>query len=308
MFNESLRVIRRYPQRRGICPRMVVLPVLERVTRAVLVRRGVESRHVDTPIARVHVYDAPGEGSRKPVVLLHGIGTSASPFAPILARLRKSSRRVLALDAPGHGLSSTPIRSLDPERLFESIAHVLDRELQEPAVLVGCSLGGAMALKYAQQRPGNVAGLMLASPGGAPVDDPEERERFLRLFQVENLADARAFLERLHHVVPWYGPLIGPDLIRLFKNPSVRSILRTVRPEHFFKAEDFSALEMPIRVLWGRSDRVIPNSCLDFFKKNLPVHTVFDEPHGVGHSPHTEAPRLFMAAIHKSLEEATNRS
>src|SRR5690349_6934214 len=94
------------PSKRGICPSMVVMPVLERVTQAVLVRRGVESRHVDTPIARVHVYDAPGEGSRKPVVLLHGIGASASPFAPVLARLRKSSRRVLAVDAPGHGLSS----------------------------------------------------------------------------------------------------------------------------------------------------------------------------------------------------------
>lgn len=281
------------------------MPFFEQVTRVVLTRRGVESRHVETPIARVHVYDAPGQGRRKPVVLLHGIGASASPFAPVLARLRQSSRRVLALDAPGHGLSSAPRSTLDPERLFEGIAHVLDLELREPAVLVGCSLGGAMALRYAQRRPQNVAGLMLASPGGAPVDDPEERERFLRLFEVENLRDARAFLARLHHEVPWYGPLLGPDLVRLFKNPSVRSILRSVRPEHFFKPEDFSALNMPIRVLWGRSDRVIPASCLEFFKTNLPSHTVFEEPEKVGHSPHTEAPRLFMSAIYKTLEEAS---
>lgn len=284
---------------------MVVMPVLERVTRAVLVRRGVESRHIDTPIARVHVYDAPGEGSRKPVVLLHGIGASASPFAPFLARLRKTSRRVLAIDAPGHGLSSPPRSTLDPERLFESIMHVLDRELREPALVVGCSLGGAMALKYAQHATNRVAGLVLASPGGAPVDDPHEREQFLRLFQVENIRDAHAFLERLHHQVPWYGPLIVPDLIRLFKNPAVRSILRTVRPEHFFKPEDFSSLSMPIRVLWGRSDRVIPTCCLEFFKQNLPAHTVFEEPHGVGHSPHVDAPRLFMAAIHKSLDDVS---
>lgn len=287
---------------------MVVMPVLERVTRVVLVRRGVESRHIDTPVARMHVYDAPGTGAHPPVVLLHGIGASASPFAPVLARLRKSTRRVLAVDAPGHGLSGTPHTTLDPERLFEAIQYVLDRELTEPAVLVGCSLGGAMALKYAMARPDNVAGLMLASPGGAPVDDPEERERFLRLFEVENLRDARAFLERLHHEVPWYGRFLGPDLVRLFKNPSVRSILRTVRPEHFFKPEDFSGLKMPIRVIWGRSDRVIPATCLEFFKKNLPPHAVFEEPHGVGHSPHTEAPRLFMAAIRKTLDEASRQT
>jgi len=287
---------------------MVVLPVLERVARVVLVRRGVESRHVETPIGRVHLYDAPGTGSGKPIVLLHGIAASASPFAPVLARLRKSSRRVLALDSPGHGLSSTPRTTLDPERLFQSIAHVLDHELHESALLVGCSLGGAMAIKYAQQRPGQVAALMLASPGGAPVDDPDERQRFLRLFEVQNLRDARVFLERLHHEVPWYGPLIAPDLIRLFNNPSVRSILRSVRPEHFFKPEDFQSLTMPIRVMWGRSDRVIPASCLEFFKKHLPAHAVFDEPHGVGHSPHIEAPREFIAAVHKSLEDASRRT
>lgn len=286
---------------------MVVLPVLERVTRAMLVRRGVASRHVDTPIARVHLYDARGEGNRKPVVLLHGIGASASPFAPLLAKLSKTSRRVLAVDSPGHGLSSQPRTNLCPEKLFEALMYVLDRELDEPALVVGNSLGGAMALRYAQQRPEKVAGLVLASPGGAPVDDAEELERFLGLFEIKNLRDAKDFLERLHHEMPWYGPLLGPDLIRTFKNPSVRSILQSVRPEHFFKPEDFSELSMPIRVVWGRSDRIIPASCLEFFKKNLPAHTIFDEPHRIGHSPHTEDPRMFLTAIRRSLEEVSNR-
>jgi pimeloyl-ACP methyl ester carboxylesterase len=286
---------------------MVVLPVLERVTRAVLVRRGVESRHIDTPVARVHLYNAPGEGTRKPVVLLHGIGASASPFALTLARLRKTSRRVIAIDAPGHGLSSQPRTNLCPEKLFEALLHVLDQELDEPALVVGNSLGGAMALKYAQQRPERVAGLVLSSPGGAPVEDPAERERFLRSFEIETLRDAREFLERLNHEMPWYGPLLAPDLIRLFKNPAVRSILRSVRPEHFFKPEDLSSLSMPIRVLWGRSDRIIPASCLEFFKQNLPAHTVFEEPHGIGHSPHTEDPRMFLTAIRKSLEHVSSR-
>ncbi len=286
---------------------MVVLPILERVTRAVLVRRGVKSRHIDTPVARVHLYDAPGEGTRKPVVLLHGIGASASPFALTLARLRKTSRRVIAIDAPGHGLSSQPKTNLCPEKLFEALLHVLDQELDEPALVVGSSLGGAMALKYAQQRPERVAGLVLASPGGAPVEDPAELERFLRSFEIKSLRDAREFLERLNHEMPWYGPLLAPDLIRLFKNPAVRSILRSVRPEHFFKPEDLSSLSMPIRVLWGRSDRIIPASCLEFFKQNLPAHAVFEEPHGIGHSPHTEDPRMFLTAIRKSLEEVSRR-
>jgi len=288
--------------------RMILLPVLERVTRAVLTRRGVESRYVETPIARMHVYDARGEGSEAPVVFLHGIGTSASPFAPIIARVRKRSRRVLALDAPGHGLSSRPFVTLGPERLLEAITHVLDGELDEPAVVVGNSLGGAMALRYAMTRPERVAGLVLASPGGAPVVDPTEREAFFRGFEIETLREARAFLERLHHDVPWYGPLMAPDIVRLFKNPSVRSILSSVKPEHFFAPEDLASLEMPIHVLWGRSDRVIPQSCLAFFKEHLPPHAEFEEPEGIGHSPHLEDPRAFTRLIVQAMERAGAKS
>jgi len=280
---------------------MVILPVLERVTRALLVRRGVESRHVDTPIARVHVYDASGHGQRAPVVLLHGIGASSSPFAPTLARLRKKARRVLALDAPGHGLSSQPSSKLDPETFFEAIAYVLDRELDVPALIVGNSLGGAMALRYAQRSPDRVAGLVLTSPGGAPVDDPEERDRFIRLFDLASTKDALQFLERLHHEVPWYGPLLGPDVVRVFKNPAVRSILSNLRPEHFFAPGEFAELSMPIHVLWGKSDRIIPAVCLEFFKQNLPPHTIFEEPERVGHSPHLEDPRRFLDVIERTL-------
>jgi pimeloyl-ACP methyl ester carboxylesterase len=287
---------------------MVILPIFERVTRAVLVRRGVQSRFVETPVARLHLYDAPGTGDKPPVVLLHGIGSSASPFAPILHRLRRQSRRVLAPDAPGHGLSGDPVVPYDPERLLEALAHVLDRELDRPALLVGWSLGGATALRYARLRPERVAGLVLASPGGAPLGDPEELERFLRSFHLETTRDARAFFERLLHAVPWYAPLLAPDLVRMFGRPAVRALLANARPEHFFQPGELAALSMPIHVVWGRSDRVIPPACLEFFKQNLPSHTAFEEPEGVGHSPHIEDPRSFIAAIERMLAQIAERS
>jgi pimeloyl-ACP methyl ester carboxylesterase len=282
---------------------MVILPVLERVTRAVLVARGTRSRHVQTPVGRLHVYDTPGAGSLHPVVMLHGIATSAAPFASVMARLRPLSRRILAPDAPGHGLSGEPLVPLSPEALLESIAHVLDRELREPAVLVGCSLGGAIALRYALLRPERVAALVLGSPGGAPVEDPGERARFLGSFELSDSADARAFFARLHHEVPWYAGVLAPELVRLFARPAVRSLLGAVQPEHFFKPEELEGLRMPIHVVWGQSDRVIPSVCLSFFKKHLPSHASFEEPTGVGHSPHLEAPGLFAAAIERKLRE-----
>lgn len=211
---------------------------------------------------------------------------------------------MLALDAPGHGFSKAPEGTLDIQRFRDAIVDVLDRELggKEPALLVGNSLGGAMALHYAVSRPERVAGLVLSSPGGAPVHDPEERSRFLSGFDVKTMADARAFLDRLHHAVPWYGALVAPDLIRIFKRKSVRSILDSIEPEHYFTPGAFDALTMPIHILWGKSDRIIPASCLAFFKEHLPAHTVFEEPEGIGHSPHLEDPKAFYRMIEAALE------
>ena len=284
---------------------MVLLSVLDHVTRAMLVRRGVESRFVETPIGRLHLYDARGEGSSTPVVFLHGIASSSAVYGPALARVRKASRRVLAVDAPGHGLSSAPWVTLGPERLFEALSHVLDRELDAPALVVGNSLGGAMALRYAQRSPERVAGLVLTSPGGAPITDPEEHERFLRGFVLESVRDARDFLGRLNHAMPWYGPLVAPDVKRMFKNPAVRSILDSLEPRHFFAPGELASLPMPIHVIWGKSDRVIPPCCLGFFKENLPPHTVFEEPEGIGHSPHTEDPKGFMQLVLRALERVS---
>lgn len=284
---------------------MVLLSVLDHVTRAMLVRRGVESRFVETPIGRLHLYDARGEGSATPVVFLHGIASSSAVYGPALARVRKASRRVLAVDAPGHGLSSAPWVTLGPERLFEALSHVLDRELDAPALVVGNSLGGAMALRYAQRSPERVAGLVLTSPGGAPITDPEEHERFLRGFVLESVRDARDFLGRLNHAMPWYGPLVAPDVKRMFKNPAVRSILDSLEPRHFFAPGELASLPMPIHVIWGKSDRVIPPCCLGFFKENLPPHTVFEEPEGIGHSPHTEDPKGFMQLVLRALERVS---
>ena len=121
---------------------------------------------------------------------------------------------------------------------------------------------------------------------------------------MNNLRDARAFLDRLHHEVPWYGPLVAPDLMRIFNKAAVRAILDSIEPEHFFAPGDFDALTMPIHVLWGKSDRIIPASCLAFFKEHLPGHAVFSEPERIGHSPHLEDPKAFLRLVVKALEEA----
>lgn len=282
---------------------MGVLSFVENLTHRALTSRGVQSRWVDTKVARLHAYDAPGRGPLRTVAVLHGISSSAAAYGSLIQRLRGRFLRVVAPDAPGHGKSADPRVPLSPETLFESMSELLDRELTEPSVIFGCSLGGAMAVNYALARPERVRALVLASPAGAAMD-AEELARFLTMFRMRSRSDAAEFLGRLHRRAPWYTPFIASDLVDLFARPVITSFTASVRPEHLFTPEQLASLSMPVHLLWGRADRLMPGSSLEFYRKHLPPHATIEEPDRWGHCPHFDDP----AALAEKIAEFTRRA
>jgi len=222
-------------------------------------------------------------------VVLHGISSAATPFGPFLRRLHPAVRRVLAPDAPAHGFSGAPRVPLTPKALFGAMVELLDQELDEPAILVGNSMGGGVALHYAMNRPERVRGIFLASPAGAPME-PDAFKRFLQRFDLQSKADARTFMKRLYHKTPWFAPLIAGDVHRLFDREPIRTFTASASTEDLFTAEQISGLKMPVHLVWGRSERLMPEENLLFFKKHLPAHATIEEPEGFGHCPHLDAP------------------
>jgi pimeloyl-ACP methyl ester carboxylesterase len=279
---------------------MLLVPLAERLTRKALTARGVQSRHVSSAIAEHHVYDAPGTSpesdSLPTIVLLHGISSSAAIFAPTIGRLRAHARRVLAIEAPGHGLSGDPKVPLSPDTLFESMAEVLLRELDGPALICGNSLGGAIALSFALRHPDRVRGLFLTSPAGARMDH-ETFRGFLEVFDFRSNTEARAFLRRIYHRPPWYAPLIAADIRSSFTRKAVRDILDNAAAERLFSPEELSTLRMPIYLLWGKGDRLLPRENLAFYRGALPPHAVVEEPEDMGHCPHFDDPRGYAERI-----------
>jgi pimeloyl-ACP methyl ester carboxylesterase len=275
---------------------MALLPLLERAARSALNRSGLTSRAVRTQIADHHVYDARGAGALPTVVVLHGISSAATAFAPVIQRLRPHVRRVLAPDAPGHGFSSGPFEPLTPDSLFASMRELLDAELDEPAILFGNSLGGGVALNYAIERPDRVRGVFLSSPAGAAMSE-EAFQSFLRMFDMRSPAQTRAFLGRLYHRTPWFAPLIAGDVQRMFARDAILSFTSSARSQHLFQKEQLAALKMPIHLVWGRSERLLPKENLDFFKESLPSHATIDEPEGFGHCPHLDDPARLTREI-----------
>lgn len=273
-----------------------LLPTLERLARRELARRGITARQLDTPVAKLHVYDARGQGSGPPVVLLHGIGSAATPFAGVMGRLRRDAERIVAPDYPGHGFSSAANAPLTAELLFDVMTGALDQLLDKPSVLVGNSLGGAVALTYAIRRPERVRGLVLVSPAGARATD-EEWAAIRATFALGSRADARAFVERLYHKRPRLAPLIAWELPALMHRPAVRELLASATNDPLPQPEQLAALAAPVLLVWGKSERILPASLLDYYIRHLPPRTVVDQPEDFAHCPQFEAPGALARKI-----------
>ncbi len=230
------------------------------------------------------------------MVVLHGLGAAATPFGPVLTRLQRHARRVVAIELPGHGFSATPPAGFGATELLGAMREALDAVLDEPAVVCGNSLGGAVALRYALDRPERVRGLVLTSPAGAPLSD-DELATLRSGFDLGTDADARAFMARLYHRRPWFGPIVAGEVRTLMHRPVIRDLLASARADDAPTPPELAALRPPTLLWWGRSERLLPPSGLAYLRANLPAHAVVEEPEGLGHCPHIDDPARLAERI-----------
>jgi len=133
-----------------------------------------ESRFITAPDGlKLHVRDYGSRvAPRLPVVCLPGLARTAEDFHPLACALASDAaapRRVLALDYRGRGLSDhdrNPKNYAIPVELADAIA-VLAACEAAPAVIVGTSRGGLIAMALAAVQPGAIAGIVLNDIGPA---------------------------------------------------------------------------------------------------------------------------------------------
>src|SRR6266536_3152758 len=146
--------------------------------------------------------DDAGTGRGLPLVLVHGAAGRSEHWAQVLERLR-ASRRAVAVDLPGHGLSDPP-KDIDwsVEAMAEAL-HLATGELGlERFALAGHSLAGSIVAHYAAAHPERVAALAFLDTGryqptAADVEElragfrPEAYERFTSAWFEDILAGAQ---------------------------------------------------------------------------------------------------------------------
>jgi pimeloyl-ACP methyl ester carboxylesterase len=139
-----------------------------------------------------------GPAASLPVLFVHGLAGNGGQWALQLDHLRRH-RQVLALDLRGHG-ESDPAEdgAYDLDSLAADVGAAADDFALRRFVLVGHSLGAAVAIAFAGAHPERVAGLLLVDPNGDQTKIPRrEVEPFLAALRADPLGELEAYYRQL---------------------------------------------------------------------------------------------------------------
>jgi len=253
------------------------------------------------------------KGSGPVLLLIHGMAGALDTWRSVIDSLADHAT-VLAVDLPGHGASSPGGGDYSLGSLAAFLRDVLMALGHDRVTLVGHSLGGGIAMQFSYQFPEMTERLVLVSSGGLGLEvNPALRAASLpgaNLFlsltagatkRVSGLAERVLRAGRvpsnpnLEELVHSYSSLADADRRSAFL-ATVRSVVglsgQTVRAGDRLHL----ASEVPVLLIWGAEDPIIPVEHARAAHELLPHATlaVFD---GVRHFPHVEAPERFVAVL-----------
>jgi pimeloyl-ACP methyl ester carboxylesterase len=244
----------------------------------------------------MHYFEYGQEDAERPtLVALHGLSSGATPMGPVLRKLSPHYGRIIAPDMPGHGFSADP-KTLTVDAIYEGMIPLLDSVLTGPAVFFGHSLGGAVSMRIALERPDLVSGLVLLSPAGAPTP-ADDHEAWIERFQMTDQAAATTFVQDLYMKSPALLPIVAWACRRLFRREPVRQLLASTRRDHALTGQQLNGLTVPIRFIWGEAERTLLKAHRDFFIAHLPLHADVVTPRHFTHCPYLEYPDQVAALV-----------
>lgn len=286
--------------------------------------RSVTAGGIETFYLEAGPVDAP------PVVLVHGLSATNASMLPLVAALAKDFH-VLAPDLPGHGGTQATGEAHKAEFLGTWLSEFLRETCDEPAILIGNSLGGRTALEAALNSPFEVRGLVLLCPAVAfrklrqfvPLVRLVRNEiaalpvKVPRPMAIRGLRSLFADPSRLPEA--WYDAAIDEFIRVLTIRPNRLAIFSALR--HIYLDEPFGeggfwdrlpTLRPPALFLWGDRDVLVPAGFAKFVAEALPhgQSVILED---CGHVPQFEHPELtaqfcrdFIAGLSSAAPETAN--
>ncbi|MGE4075172.1 MAG: alpha/beta fold hydrolase, partial [Reyranella sp.] len=251
-----------------------------------------ESRFIDVGGANAHVRD---QGNRDgiPVVMIHGSMGSLHMWEGWVGALGQAAR-LISIDLPGHGLTGVwPREEYTIEAYADFVEVLVDTLNLDRFVLVGHSMGGAVAWTFAATRPDRVSQLVLVDAAGYPRTG--EAPLPTRLARMPVLGDIGIYFkpERLvrRSLAEVYADpaMVTRERVRRYAElqrfPGNReaTVLRA-RTQEPLDPTPLKRLTVPTLLLWGAKDRWVPITDAQRFQADIKGArlVVFDQ---LGHNP-----------------------
>lgn len=258
-------------------------------------------RYVTVDGTRIRYVDT---GQGPVVVLIHGLAASLYSWRYAIVPLEQAGFRVIAFDNRGFGFSDKPAHGYANATYVGLLFGLLDSLGVTEAVLVGHSMGGAIAAEAALTRPERARGLVLVDAAGMGVrwpfmlrvarwpivgalfDGLRGRGATARILKVLYADPSRVTSQ---DVDQYYAPLAEPGFGR-----GLRGVLREFRFDGL--RGRLGRIQTPTLVMWGAQDRLIPATVGQAMVSGL-GHAALVRFAGVGHALPEEAPGAFTLAL-----------
>jgi pimeloyl-ACP methyl ester carboxylesterase len=254
-------------------------------------------------------------GQGTPVILIHGIAASHHDWDELVPVLTDQGYACYALDLLGHGDSpKLSSRAYQMDWLFEHFSHWMKSlRLTEPAILIGHSLGGYLALEYARRVSAWTRGLLLVNPLYSISQLPSLLRRTYRRPHLSSFIVERTPGWMFRLIVDMTSLVMGhssgalhslPERIRAQTAldytrtaPGVYNVINT----NVDLNGNLSSISHPTLVVWGEKDQTLAPSSFSTLVQKMP--RARGQSLRAGHVPHQSNPDEFNPIVLEFLKD-----
>jgi pimeloyl-ACP methyl ester carboxylesterase len=257
-------------------------------------RRQAPGQFVTLSHGIVHVRIAGPEQGR-PVLLVHGFSVPSYVFDKTSADLAAAGYRTIRFDLYGRGWSDRPDVDYDRRLFADQLVELMDTLRIPKADVLGLSMGGAIAGRFAAEHPARVRSLVLVAPLTLPADIsamawPGVGEWLMRAWYLPKLAGAQ--LDDFPHperMAGWAERFQPQTRYDGFGHAILSSMRHTIAQSSLPDFAKVGKSGLPVLLVWGDADRTIPYGQHAEVQRAIPQAQLVTLP-GLGHLTVVEDP------------------
>jgi pimeloyl-ACP methyl ester carboxylesterase len=248
------------------------------VIRAGMLLSGIREETCNLGGVVMHYYCAGRRGT--PIVLIHGLGGSAENWAALMPLLSKEYL-VYVPDLPGFGKTPLAPEGTNISTHVLYLKRFLDALGYPRVTLVGNSLGGWIATRFAVEHPERVEKLYLLNSAGL------RRENMHSPYAVDRVSAQHT----LEYVLGFSWPIprfVLDAVVRNSQTPAYAGFMRSYDPREELDAV-LADMRVPTTIIWGKDDRLLPVTCAHDLHSGIANSKLVLLPR-IGHMPQIQAP------------------